>query len=435
MTHSLRNRVSRQRAVLTAACFGFVAVVWFVLLSGWMDIVPGAVMVQRQNVLFNSDTNLWIDEMVHGHKPLTLAVHPLDVFFWKLPCQALYHVLQFFLPVDWAGLLAARVLVALVAGTGVGFLAFVALEGGTALVPCALVFSMYLLFTSSCTIALPEHFGISNGLLSIAFAVPIVAASARVRTAALSGLAFLSGGTTITNALYPLVSLLRYGFDSVRTRRIMLAAAAVALGTAVFLYADSRSWVLSNRAILPRYAPAAGRLYLKSTVIHIYVTEFSNARLVRYPRSAIVYAIYALAAPAVGPTPLILQHPRFNMVSYEPAREPLRLSYYREIQGAGAVLWMGFLVSCVYQAVADPRTREFAWLPIGWILFNILFHNVWGDELILYSPHWSWALMGLVVLGAPRLSPKFVAAVVIPVAICQAYTLFQIKSALETIVH
>src|SRR4051794_2389136 len=161
--NSPRNNGSRRRAALTATCFGFVAVVWFVLLSGWMDIVPGAVMVQRQNVLFNSDTNLWIDEMVHWHKPLTLAVHPLDVFFWRLPCQALYHLLKLFLPVHWAGLLAARLLVALVAGTGVGFLAFVALEGGTKLGPCALLFSMYLLFTSSCPIALPEHFGISNG--------------------------------------------------------------------------------------------------------------------------------------------------------------------------------------------------------------------------------------------------------------------------------
>jgi hypothetical protein len=421
--------------VLTAMCFGFVAIVWFVLLSGWMDIVPGSVMVQRQNVLFNSDTNLWIDEMIHWHRPLTLAVHPLDVFFWRLPCQALYHVLQLFLPVDRAGLLAARVLVALVAGTGVGFLALVALEAGMALAQCALVFSMYLLFTSSCTIALPEHFGISNGLLSIAFAVPIVAANPRVRIAALSALAFLCGGTTITNALYPLASLLRFGFDSVRTRRVMLAAAAVALGTAVFLYADSRSWVLSDRAILPRYVPAAGRLYLKSTVIHIYVTEFSNSRLVRDPRQAIVYAIYVLAAPAVGPTPLIFQHPRFNTVSYEPAREPLRLSYYREIQGAGAVLWMILLLSCVYQAVADPTTRAFVWLPVGWILFTMLFHNLWGDELILYAPHWSWALMGLVLLGARHLSLRLTAAIVIPIALCQAYTLFQIKSALQTIVH
>src|SRR3954447_9764210 len=138
MSDSPQNAVRGRRVVLTATCFGFVAVVWFVLLSGWMNIVPGAVMVQRQNVLFNSDTNLWIDEMIHWHRPLTLAVHPLDVFFWRLPCQALYRVLQLFLPIDLAGVLAARGVVALVAGTGVGFLAFVALERGMALAQCVL---------------------------------------------------------------------------------------------------------------------------------------------------------------------------------------------------------------------------------------------------------------------------------------------------------
>jgi hypothetical protein len=53
----------------------------------------------------------------------------------------------------------------------------------------------------------------------------------------------------------------------------------------------------------------------------------------------------------------------------------------------------------------------------------------------LYAAHWSWALMGLVLLGARHLSLRVTAAIVIPVALCQALTLFQIKSALETIVH
>jgi hypothetical protein len=429
------RRAAQRRNALLAAGIGVVAVAWFVLLSGWMEVVPGSVMVQRQNVLFNSDTNLWIDEMVNLHKPLTLAVHPLDVVFWRAPCQALYRVFRVWLPAEQAGLLAARSLVALVAGTGVAFLAFVALEAGTALATCVLLFAMYLLFTSSCTIALPEHFGISNGLLSIAFAVPLIAATPGVKTYALSALAVLAGGTTITNALYPVLSLLCFGFGSVRVRRVMLAIAAAALGVAVLLYADTRRYVLSNEGVLPKYVPATARLYLKTTVIHIYVTEFSNSRLIRFPGRAVVYAIYALAAPAVGPTPLIRQHPRYKMVSYEPSREPLRLSYYRGIAGLGAVLWLLLLFGCGYLAVADPGTRPFAWLAIGWVVFNMLFHNLWGDELILYAPHWSWALMGVVVLGGRCLPAKLTAALVIPIAICQVFTLVQIKSALETILH
>lgn len=33
-------------------------------------------------------------------------------------------------------------------------------------------------------------------------------------------------------------------------------------------------------------------------------------------------------------------------------------------------------------------------------MFNLLFHNMWGDEFFLFSPHWSWALMLVVLLGS-----------------------------------
>jgi hypothetical protein len=360
-------------------------------------------------------------------------VHPLDVFFFRPPGQALHRLFQVVLPSEPAGLLAARLLVAVIAGAGVGCLAVLALQHGLELISCLLLFSMYFLFTSSSTIALPEHFGMSNGLLSIAFAVPIIVTHPGLRTAALSALVVLCGGTTITNVLYPLASVCRYGVNSRRARRTMLAAVAIAAAMAVFLYVDSRRVVFSQRAILPALVPGVARLYLKSTVIHIYVTEYMNLRLIHEPVSAVVTAIYALVAPAVGPSPLVRRQPGWDLVTYEPSHEPLRLGYYWGPQAVGAVLWAVLLLSCSYQAIKDPGTRRFVWLPLGWLLFNMVFHNLWGDELILYAPHWSWALMGLVLLGARHLSRTAVASMVIPIVACQAYTLFQIKSALLTI--
>ena len=74
--------------------FGVVAVLWFVLLSGWLGVTPGSMFVTHQNVLFNSDTNLWIAEMVDRHPPFTRAVHPLQMYLWRPPVQALGHLLQ-----------------------------------------------------------------------------------------------------------------------------------------------------------------------------------------------------------------------------------------------------------------------------------------------------------------------------------------------------
>jgi hypothetical protein len=216
----------------------------------------------------------------------------------------------------------------------------------------------------------------------------------------------------------------------------------------VLLYTESDKEVASRVAVLPRYVPGITRWYLKTTRLHGHVGDFLNLRLVRHPLDAAVYALYAVVAPAVGPPPLVKITKGAAMVTYE-SGQPLhwnpngfftgsdRVSFrdYWGVQGIGAVLWIGLLLACASRAFRDRRTRQLAWLPAGWILFSLVLHNLWGDELFLYTPHWSWALMGLVLLGARRLSRVATASVVIPIAIAQVYTLVQIRSALLTIVR
>src|SRR5271165_5053114 len=210
---------------MIAAMIGLAAVIWFMLLSGWMKSVPGSVVSKRQNVLFNSDTNIWLDRMIGNAKSPEQMIHPLEIVLWRPPCRALQHLLEVFMPAEQAGVLAARLLVALIHGMGVGFLALLALRIGVRLPQCILLFIIYLLFTSNATAALPEHFGISNGLLSITFVVPISLASIEMRTAFVAVMVILCGGTTITNALYPVASFLQYSFKTARARVVVLAAA------------------------------------------------------------------------------------------------------------------------------------------------------------------------------------------------------------------
>src|SRR5271157_2630001 len=157
-----------------ATMVALIAVIWFMLLSGWLKSVPGSVVVKRQNVLFNADSSIWLDRIVGNAVSPEKAVHPLEVAFWRPPVKALQHLLETFMPADYAGIFAARLVVAMVHGMGVGFLAFLALRLGVKLPQCILLFIIYLLFTSNATAALPEHFGISNGLLCITFVVPIL---------------------------------------------------------------------------------------------------------------------------------------------------------------------------------------------------------------------------------------------------------------------
>jgi len=398
------------RKALIATAVALVAASWFVLLSGWLGVMPGAVTVKRQNVLFNSDTSSWIHLMTDNDRPEEDVIHPLQTYLWRPECRGLYHLLHVFLPPEYAAILACRLFVGFVAGLGVGFMALLALHYGmetTQLIP---LFLMYLLFSSSSTTALPEHFGISNGLLSVTFAVPLLVTSNAVRTAFFAVMAIACGGTTITNAIFPLWSFYRYTFKPLRQRWAIVAAAApLALAACIFVY-------------------------FRSSKVHWFVNFYLNLVVLRHPWRAVTYTIYALIAPAIGPTPLIWRHPGMDMVCYEPY-EPLRLSYYFGIQGIGAIAWATLLLMSVYKGLQDARTRQAIQLLLGWILFNIVLHNVWGVELFLYAPHWSWALMGLVILGARHLRRSVTGSLVVPIMVCQIYTLLAIKGALQTIVQ
>ena len=405
----LRASKSGAGVLRIAAVIGLVAVIWFMFLSGWLKATPGSVMTQRQNVLFNSDMNIWLDRMVGNAVSPEKAVHPLEIAFWRPPVRAVQHLLEFVMPATYAGIFAARLVVAIVHGGGVGFLAFLALRVGVKLPQCILLFIIYLLFTSNATASLPEHFGISNGLLSVAFVAPIFLADAAVRTGFLVIMVVLCGGTTITNALYPVAALWQYFFKSMRARLMVLAVAApLAIVVAVFLY-------------------------MKSYVIHHFVNDYSTFRLLHDPVRAVVYGVYTFLSPAVGPTPRIMREPGWDMVSYEPAHDVLRFSYYLGLQAIGAIAWFVLLFTCLAKAIRDETARLYVWLPLGWVLFSAVFHNIWGDELLLFSPHWSWALMALVILGARELSINFVAAAFVPIVVSQIYTFLKIKTALETI--
>jgi hypothetical protein len=401
------------RKYVLAAMVGLAAVIWFLMLSGWLGVTPGSVITTRINVLFNSDTSFWVGHMINGARSDHQLIHPLEIALWRGPCLALYYLFRTVMPAEHARLVATRLFVALFAGIGVGFLALLALENGIRGMKFVLLFILYLFFTSSATLCLPEHFAISNGLLSIAFVVPFVVPNSKMRTAILAVLVVLCGGTTITNAGFPFASLFHFSIKSIRTKTILvLAGLPVAVG--LFALVFSRSATVHGFTL--------GYLYLHGLVEPIRVLS---------------YGFYAFVAPAVGPTPLVLRLPgwKWAMVSYESTLDPVHISYYIGIQAIGAAAWIALLLTCIYKGFQDERTRTYMWLPLGWVMFSAVFHNVWGGEMMLYAPHWSWALMGMVLLGARRLSRTSIAAMFVPIVISQIYTLHAIKSALQAIVQ
>jgi len=398
--------VSKHKRAI-AIIIGLMALLWFLALSELLLVKPGSIMTMRQNVLFHSDTSLSIhlltDEKFPAQPSFQYFVHSLEFFLWRPVCRTLYHLLGIFLPIDYSRVLAGRLLVATIAGIGVGSLALFAFSNGVKLVQCVLLFIMYMMFTANTIVTLPEHFGLSNGLLSVAFVVPLIAQDTRLRMATYVGITALIGGTTITNALFPLASLANLSFKSIRAKICMSVVAILGLVATTLILAKM------------------------SHSINWFVQTFLNIRLLHDPAQAGTYAILSMVYPAIGPPPYL--RPDSMMISYK----PFSIIQYSWIQVIGVIAWITLISRSVLIGLQDDRTRSSVWLLLSWLFFNAVFHNIWGDEIFLYSPHWSWALMALIILGARDFSLRFVATMIIPLIIGQIHTLYTIRSALQSI--
>jgi hypothetical protein len=280
---------------------------------------------------------------------------------------------------------------------GTAALSFLGLSNGLGKTRCVLLFSIYMLFTSSATAVLPEHFAISNGMLSLAFVAPFFIGAERIKYGVLAALTVLAGGTVITNFAFPLGSLIRFYSASRRFRwRFTLPAAVAAAVNAQF--------------------------YFLSSSVHYFVTRYLNARLFHAPWRAAEYTLGLVLLPVVGPMP------HFNLYWHMVSFEPLRFGDYSWIQAIAAAAWLVLLIRSVGKALEEKRLRPEVWMLLGWLAYEALLHNIWGDEFLLYAPNWTWALMALVVLGAPYLSRLFVGSMAGLIAIGQVYTLLAIRA-------
>jgi hypothetical protein len=272
-------------------------------------------------------------------------------------------------------------------------------------IPGMCLFVIYMLFTANLLVAVPENEGISSGLLTVGFFVWTTQPPSRRRTIMLVAAAIAAAGTTITNGLLSAVCL---AYDRSRSalRTVLIGFMALAVLAGVTL-------------VLVRISVSVSR----------FAELFMNGRLADQKATAAIYMASSMLTPAIGPAPGIDIVHGARIVSYE----PFDLGRYSWLQAFGAAVWLFlFLVSCV-RAIDDERTRVYASVLLSWVTFNALLHNVWGDEFFLYSPHWAWALMAIVVMGVRGVRPVWLAAAAFALVPGQLQTIYEIRNALRAV--
>ena len=181
--------------------------------------------------------------------------------------------------------------------------------------------AVYLLFNGATLVAIPEHFGISNGLLSATFLLATRVSDSRKQAGIMAPMVVVAGGLTLTNALYPLGLLASLMGNRVGIKRrwmVLTAVGAVLLGLTGLVAVGSR---------------IAGQVRGSSSI----VLRVTNLRLVKEPAAALLYAGHGLIDPAIAPPPRIAGDPAG--LSYE----PIKGWGFGPLRTPGAIAWLVLL--------------------------------------------------------------------------------------------
>jgi hypothetical protein len=365
------------------------AIGWAVLFAGLLaaglfglsialGCTAGRPAATRTDVYFQSDAGQRVMDAAVGGCTYAGGSHFLMRKFWT---PALQGVMRRTSDRAYAAPIAVAAGVA-VAALGYAVLFYALLRTHVRLGTLLAFWPVLLLASSQVVACLPDHFALSAGLLPGAYGVYVLAQAGlwnwRWATACLVGFMLLAAGICITNVLWP---------------------ALLILALVVERYAVPRRWVV--RACL------AGLFAFAATiaVIHFYgeripavwqAKMWLNLRWAEDPAGALTRSLRATIDPIIAPTPRIDTNNFYasEMLTFESPKEPYRLWPYDLARTPAVLAWLVLLALAVRAQAGLP------WAVLGlWLLFNVLFHNVWGDELFLYSTHWFWALWLIALRG------------------------------------
>jgi hypothetical protein len=411
--------ISRRAACGMAALAGVATAAWLFFLSGWLGVVPGKPLAERRDVLFNADAGQRIADAKTGTGSFGYGSHPLVHLLWP---RLLSRVVALAPDRDGAAVVLTRVVVACICGAGVGVLAGCLVTVGVRRATLAATAPIAWLATSNAVACLPDHFGLSLGVLAASFGLFLrewERRDVRGPSAGLLVLGVLASGVCLSNGAFPfgLWTLLRVRKQKPKWT---LREDVFLFGVVVFVFA-------AVVAALP-YAP--------DDVPVLWQAKFwLHRRVVTDPADALTLAATGPLVTVVGPAPLTHRENYFRvpMVTYETESGRTRRWPYDAVGSVAALAWLGLVATAAGRAVRRPETRRPALVLIGWIGWNALFHNTWGDEYFLYSPHYAWAIVALVPLGLRDVSVRKWLPVVAVVAVGQARAFVAIRDAVAAL--
>jgi hypothetical protein len=362
------------------------------LLYGWLMFLWKSHHVFAQdNILFDADPPSRLSQLAHGWGDHTLA-HPILPYIFSIPFRMIAAIfLKVHLSNDpvqlreamavWVAPVCSAIKVGIAYATGQmigasrrGSLGL-ALLAGFSLAPA--VFG-----------SVPEHHALSALVLTATFGWATAVRFALIpdRYAVWLTLAFLATGITVTNVVVVLIIYLASRLSGGHEWRRSLAAAALlgilATGTAIGLS-------MVGARVLKQPAPIESTV----TLANSYTQHPNVERGVRYAA--------ALATSLIGPYPGTMQNESALTPRAKSANE-LNVQFSYDILPMTAWTWTRIAlilgvagVGAWYGWRGDVRFRGLVIAALLVLVYNGVFHLLWGTEWLLYSIHWHSALLML----------------------------------------
>lgn len=371
-----------------------------------LNVRAGHPIATRCDVWFQSDSGQRIQDARDGENSFGSGSHFLMAKLWPRGLHAIHQ--------RWPDLdvvLLCRAVVAFCVAGGWSVLALALIGGGAPKLGLALVAILYCFGTAQTISSLPDHFAVSAGLLPLAFAIFLFGWNRQIRLSPCIGLllmtAVLAGGVCITNVLLPLLLILTLLWRHWRLQMRWLGITAL---VAILIVIPASAFVRS----LPNDYPLVWQMRM-----------WLNMRLMDDPAGAGKRIFRGVIHPAIGPDADIDSNNFFRvpMLTYEPLRHDYPLWPYDWLRSVSASAWL-ILLALSLRQLSVPQS-----VLLIWITWNLVFHNIWGDEYFLYSPHYSWASFVIIALNVPRGLP-ILAALIVP---GQLQTLMLLSRQLGTI--
>lgn len=396
--------------------FGAATAIWYFLLSGIVGAVPGHPVAERVDAYFQTDAGGRIDDAFTGQSDRSVSAHPILHHVYVVPVYWTTKLLAPWIPPKLTALYGCRAYLALALGLGFGYLIAAMVRFGIDAFKIALLMPIVFIATAQTLASLPDHFGISQALLAVCFGVFL---NDRVRPDRWTGwklaaLALVTFGITLTNATFPLGLMLWRWLAQRGTvpKWVLGLAGAAGSSTVAFVL-----WC----ANAPHDMPFQWRIKTYLTGRFLSDWRGSLNRLVRGPLDAFA-----------GPTPGIDTNNfhKYRMLTYEPTGAAYPLWPYESWVNVGIIAWIALLGLALVAGFRDWKSRWPVAVLLTWTVSNLLFHILWGDEFFLYSPHYSWAIWAMVVLGLRRIPAKWLIPFPILIGIGQVAALLNIRGVL-----